>query len=116
MYLIKVDQLATTDSGLSAFLNSAPAAPSFQIFNTDIINCLWWFKESLYLLSHEYSYTTVQLPLYQQSETITKHLTSVVEPLYSEIARNLEATLLKMHKEDYNKYACIILFIFLILI
>ena len=104
MYLIKLDQLATTDSGLVAFLNSSSSAsPSFQIFNTDIINCLWWFKESLYVMSYEYAETVVQAPLYQQSETLTKHLTGVVEPLYSEIARNLEALLLKMHKEDYNK-------------
>ena len=54
-------------------------------------------------MSYEYAETVVQAPLYQQSETLTKHLTGVVEPLYSEIARNLEALLLKMHKEDYNK-------------
>ncbi|KAJ3284748.1 Conserved oligomeric Golgi complex subunit [Borealophlyctis nickersoniae] len=99
MYAVKCESLSATDSN-AYHISGAGTATHSQMLNLDIINCLWWLQESVWKVVEEYGESSAVDGIADALETLSKLLQGIVEPLLSEITREFERTILKIHKEE----------------
>ncbi|KAI8849185.1 Golgi transport complex subunit 5-domain-containing protein [Chytridium lagenaria] len=94
MYAIRTEHSAATDA--SAYqVTGAGTATSSQLLNLEIVNCLWSLGDGVYQIGGEFK---------QNAHVVTVILESIgaiIEPLMIHITREIETTILKIHKEDY---------------
>ncbi|KAJ3015917.1 UNVERIFIED_CONTAM: Conserved oligomeric Golgi complex subunit [Siphonaria sp. JEL0065] len=80
------------------------ANPS-QLLNIDIVNCLWILADGVGKLMDEFDDDTVVGVLTDSVEGVQKFIQSVVEPLIAGLTRDIELTIIKIHREDFNRSA-----------
>ncbi|KAJ3067856.1 Conserved oligomeric Golgi complex subunit [Podochytrium sp. JEL0797] len=102
MFSIRSEHSVATDASVYAIPGTANATPS-QILNVGIINCLWALAEGAWKIMDEFEETEVAGVLTDSVETVQKLIQSVAEQLIAGITRDMELTIVKIHREDFNR-------------
>ncbi|KAJ3414234.1 Conserved oligomeric Golgi complex subunit [Chytridiales sp. JEL 0842] len=102
MYSIRSEQLVATDS--TAFsVSGAGTVTSSQVLNIAIVNCLWRLADGVWAMTSEFEDETVVSTLDDSVLGIQKLIQSIIEPLLTHITREIESTIIRIHKEDYGR-------------
>ncbi|KAI9339588.1 Golgi transport complex subunit 5-domain-containing protein [Obelidium mucronatum] len=110
MYHIRCEHSVATDSSVFTVATStaASANPS-QVLNIDIVNCLWALSDGVSKIIDEFcgdesSENELVVGVLNDSlEAVTKFIQSVVEPLIAGLTRDVELSIIKIHREDFNR-------------
>ncbi|KAJ3163351.1 Conserved oligomeric Golgi complex subunit [Irineochytrium annulatum] len=101
LYAIRTEHMAATDS--TAYqVSGTGTATSSQILNIEIVNCLWNLAEGVAVVAREFEDAVVESAMKDAIEALHKVVLSIIEPLMTHLSRELENTILKIHKEDYK--------------
>ncbi|KAJ3394146.1 Conserved oligomeric Golgi complex subunit [Lobulomyces angularis] len=112
-FSVKAENMISTDSSAYQFTGLATASNS-QLCNIELINSLWRLKENIWKILDEDYQNNVNQDILKNSvvlielignslAAIDEVLQSVVEPMFFQMAKEFESTLLKIHKEDFSK-------------
>ncbi|KAJ3326392.1 Conserved oligomeric Golgi complex subunit [Blyttiomyces sp. JEL0837] len=102
MYSVRSEHLVATDSTVYHPTGVATASAS-QLLNIEIVNCLYALADGVGNIAEEYNDNVVFTFLDDSAEGLNKLIITIVEPLMAHITRDLENTILKMHKEEFSR-------------
>ncbi|KAJ3349617.1 Conserved oligomeric Golgi complex subunit [Entophlyctis luteolus] len=106
MYSIRSEHLVASDSSLFSVANgTAVTANSSQLLNIDIVNCLWALSDGIWKALDDFDeeQSVVTGIFVEAVEGLHKLIQSVAESLIAGITREMELSIVKIHKEDFNK-------------
>ncbi|ORY48945.1 hypothetical protein BCR33DRAFT_677247 [Rhizoclosmatium globosum] len=103
MYSIRSEHCVANDSTVFTIPGgNAPVNPS-QLLNIEIVNCLWTLAEGVWKIMDDFEDEQIVSVLTDSVEAVQKLIQSVVEPLVAGVTRDIELSIAKIHKEDFNK-------------
>ncbi|KAJ3298510.1 hypothetical protein HDU79_010246 [Rhizoclosmatium sp. JEL0117] len=103
MYSIRSEHCVANDSTVFTIPGgNAPVNPS-QLLNIEIVNCLWTLAEGVWKIMDDFEDEQIVSVLTDSVEAVQKLIQSVVEPLVAGVTRDIELSISKIHKEDFNK-------------
>ncbi|KAI9001852.1 Golgi transport complex subunit 5-domain-containing protein [Hyaloraphidium curvatum] len=84
---------------------AGPAAPGL-VTDLELVNALFWFEDGVWRVLEEYEVASGLVEeMGPALEAVRKVAMAAVEPLFRNMGKELEATIVKIHKEDYHKSA-----------
>ncbi|KAJ3108658.1 Conserved oligomeric Golgi complex subunit [Phlyctochytrium planicorne] len=103
MYAIRTEHTAATD--LSAYqVSGVGTASSSQLLNLEVVNCIWSLVDGIFQIGNEFiNVPHVTTAIMESISGLQKVIQGIIEPLFIHIAREIESTILKIHKEDYGR-------------
>ncbi|KAI9329575.1 Golgi transport complex subunit 5-domain-containing protein [Zopfochytrium polystomum] len=102
MYAIRSEHMVATDAAAYQPLGIATASSS-MLLNIEIVNCLWFFADGLWKMKDEFSETAIVSALTDAVDHVQKLIGTIIEPIMGHVVRDVESSILKIHKEDFGK-------------
>ncbi|KAI8823667.1 Golgi transport complex subunit 5-domain-containing protein [Fimicolochytrium jonesii] len=99
MYWTKCEQYCNVDANLQQIVTAGTATHG-QLLVIESINCLWYMQDGVYKVLTEFSGSGLDDTFNEILKGISRALQGMVEPLFSQITREFESSILKIHKED----------------
>ncbi|TPX38056.1 hypothetical protein SmJEL517_g00290 [Synchytrium microbalum] len=100
-YTVRCENLAVADMSAYQIAGSGPPPPA-QLLNLEIMSCLYHLHETAWKVFDEYDEVAHQA-VEESLDAIHKLILAMVEPLLVTTTRDIEAVMIKMHKEDFGK-------------
>ncbi|TPX62113.1 hypothetical protein PhCBS80983_g00640 [Powellomyces hirtus] len=98
MYISKSEQMCNVDTSQPQIVTAGTATQA-QLTLIEAANCLWHMQESVWKLLQELD-EAVDESLNETVHVLSQTLQGIVEPLFAQITRDLEAVIVKIHRED----------------
>ncbi|KAI8898021.1 hypothetical protein BC833DRAFT_620715 [Globomyces pollinis-pini] len=98
LFLAKLSQAVNIEP---LFSITGAIISSNQLQRIEAINCIHSLSENVWKLVEDYESTSAEDSLYESCQTIINLLQTHVEPIFKNLATEIEQVINKMHKEDY---------------
>ncbi|RIA93049.1 Golgi transport complex subunit 5-domain-containing protein [Glomus cerebriforme] len=101
LYCVKSESMATIDPTTYQISGPGPATAS-QIINLEIITTLYQLHQSVWKILEEYPDAITEI-MFDAVEHTRKVMLNIVDPMMQHIKKELENTLIKIHREDFSR-------------
>ncbi|PKC76084.1 hypothetical protein RhiirA1_371869 [Rhizophagus irregularis] len=101
LYCVKSESMVTVDATAYQIFGPGPATAS-QIINLELVTTLYQLHQSVWKILEEYPDAVTEI-IFDAVEHTRKVMLNIVDPLIQHIKKELENTLLKIHREDFSR-------------